>query len=314
MPKRLNFGHLRYFWTVAKQGHLTRAAQQLHVSQSALSSQIRRLEEQLGGDLFLRTGRSLQLTELGRVVLDYAEAIFSLGNELQAVVAGGAGRPGQTLRIGSVATLSRNFQENFLHPVLAMDEVRLELRSGGLDELLARLKLHKLDLVLSNTPVAAEPGASWSCRRIARQTVCLVGQPRLSATPFRFPADLRGQRLLLPGQSSDIRAQFDLLCEEHGAQYLLFAEVDDMAMLRLLARDSRCIAVLPEVVVQDELSSGRLVKYCELPGLFENFYAITAQRQFQSQALRALLDGKPGDDVATPSESLKSTAPCPDRV
>ena len=103
--RNLNFHHLHYFWVVAKEGHLTRAAQQLHVSQSALSSQIRQLQEQLGHELFVREGRSLRLTEFGHVVLEYADSIFTLGSELLALTESGELQHLQRLRIGSVATL-----------------------------------------------------------------------------------------------------------------------------------------------------------------------------------------------------------------
>jgi LysR family transcriptional activator of nhaA len=289
--RRLNFHHLLYFWTVAKEGHLTRAAQQLHVSQSALSSQIRQLEDQLGQALFTREGRQLRLTETGRVVLDYADGIFALGNELLASVRGTGGQGVQQLRVGAVSTLSRNFQENFLRPVIGQDHVHLRLESGGMDELLQRLSVHHLDLVLSNRPVSDEAGPPWRCRRIARQSVCLVGRPRRKRAPFRFPQDVAGLKLLVPGRSSDIRSQFDLLCEDLDVPALIHAEVDDMAMLRLLARDAGGVAVVPEVVVQDELRSGVLQKYCELPRVYENFYAITTRRQFQSSVLKALLSG-----------------------
>jgi LysR family transcriptional activator of nhaA len=274
---------------VAKEGHLTRVAEQMHLSQSALSMQIRQLEEQLGYALFLREGRTLKLTELGHVVLDYADNIFAMGNELIEVVAAGRGHRSQRLRVGAVATLSRNFQENFLRPVMGMEDVKLVLESGTLDELLGRLAVHKLDIVLSNRPVNADEEQAWRCRRIARQPVCLVGRPRADAKPFRFPEGLKGMKLLLPGHSSDIRTEFNMLCEARGIAMDIFAEVDDMAMLRLLARDSGGVALVPAVVVQDELKMGLLQQYCVVPEVFENFYAITTERQFQPQVLAALL-------------------------
>ena len=295
MPfSRLNYRHLYYFWMVAKEGHLTRVAGQLHVSQSALSSQIRQLEAQMGHALFLRQGRSLQLTEVGRVVLGYADGIFALGTELVAAVSAGGGQKIQRLRVGGVANLSRNFQENFLRPIMGMEDVQLVLESGSLDELLARLAVHKLDLVLSNRPVSADAEQPWRCRRVARQPVCLVGKPRPASRPFRFPEDLLGAKLLLPGHSSDIRTEFDMLCENLQIKVSVFAEVDDMAMLRLLARDSGGVALVPAVVVQDELHSGVLQQYCVVPKVYENFYAISAKRQFQSAVLKKLLSSTAG--------------------
>ncbi|MEQ8516455.1 MAG: LysR family transcriptional regulator [Chromatocurvus sp.] len=285
----LNFHHLFYFWTVAKEQHLTRAAEKLHVSQSALSLQIRKLEDSLGQPLFLREGRSLQLTDFGNLVLGYAENIFDLGGELLAAVESGVAQNIQRLRIGSVSTLSRNFQENFLKPVLRLEQVMIVHESAGFEDLVQRLQVHKLDLVLSNRSIASTEAGSLRCKRIARQSVCLVGPPRGRSRPFRWPDDLQGQRLLLPGPSSDIRNQFDLLCEDLGLAVSARAEVDDMAMLRLMTRDSGGLAVVPDVVVQDELDTGVLEKYAVLPDVFETFYAITAQRMYPSTLLQTLL-------------------------
>ena len=286
---RLNYNHLHYFWAAAKEGNLTRAAAQLNVSQSAVSTQIKKLEDQLGQSLFGREGRSLQLTEAGRVAFRFAETIFTTGNEMVSLLRDGRHYDRQVLRIGSVATLSRNFQENFLKPLLARPDVELSLQSGSLDELLKRLGIHNLDLVLSNRPVHGDADHPWRCRRIARQPVSLVGKPRPRGKAFRFPQDLAEVPLLLPSSDSDIRAGFDLLCEQLGLRCRVLAAVDDMAMLRLLARDSDSVALLPAVVVQDELRSRRLAEYCVVPHLYENFYAITVKRHFEPPLLKELL-------------------------
>jgi LysR family transcriptional activator of nhaA len=288
--KHLNYHHLFYFWNVAKEGNLTRAAQQLNVSQSALSSQIRQLQDQLGYALFSREGRSLRLTEVGHVVLEYAENIFSLGSELLDLTESGELQRSQRLRIGSVATLSRNFQENFLRPVIDEAKIKLVIRSASLEELLEELRVYRLDLILSNRPVSADQTTPWRCQRIAQQSVCIVGPPGERAQSFRFPQDLVKRPVILPGPSSDIRNQFDLLCEEHGIEVQPHAEVDDMAMLRLVARDSGALAVVPQVVVQDELRSGALAKYCVIEGIAEHFYAITAKRQFEFLTLTTLME------------------------
>lgn len=288
----LNYHHLHYFWAVAKDGNLTRTAAQLHVSQSALSSQIKALETDLGQALFLRKGRSLQLTEAGRLALTYAETIFTTGNELSALMKDGKFQKRQTVRIGAVATLSRNFQENFVRPLLKLDDIEMVLQSGTLADLLSRLSVHSLDLVLSNRRIHRDAQNPWQSHRIARQPVSLVGKPRHSRRSFLFPDDLGDYPIVLPSLESEIRAGFDLLCEQHRVAYKVLAEVDDMAMLRLLARDTDAIALVPTVVVQDELRTGVLVEYCVIPQLFEDFYAITVKRHFQSPILRSLLKRK----------------------
>jgi LysR family transcriptional activator of nhaA len=293
---RLNYHHLHCFWAVAKEGHLTRAAERLHVSPSALSTQIRLLEDSLGQPLFERQARKLKLTEAGRVALGYAEPIFASGAELVSVLREGRSAQRQVLRIGAVATLSRNFQENFLAPLLNREDVELVLQSAGLVELLTRLRVHTLDLVLSNRRVHGSAEEPWRCRRIARQPVSLIGRPRKRQRAFRFPEDLSALPLLLPGRDSEIRVGFDLLCEQLGVRYALKAEVDDMALLRLLARDAGGIALVPSVVVRDELNSGTLVEHAIVPNLFENFYAISVPRRFAPPLLRELL-ARPESEV-----------------
>ena len=129
----LNFHHLRYFWAVAHEGNLTRAAQRLHVSQSAVSVQIKQLEQQLGHELFERRGRQLALTEAGSIALDYADTVFGLGDELVGTLGEHTGTARRVLRVGALSTLSRNFQISFLQPLLGRDEVELVLRSGALN-------------------------------------------------------------------------------------------------------------------------------------------------------------------------------------
>ena len=292
---RLNFHHLHYFWAVAREGHLTRAAGQLNVSQSALSAQIKQLEGQFGQALFTRQGRALELTEAGRVALAYADTIFAAGNELMATLRDGQRLERQVLRVGAVATLSRNFQENFVRPLLQRADVELVLQSGSMTELLARLSVHTLDVVLSNSPVQADANHPWRCRRIARQPVSLVGRPRAAGQAFRYPQELAEVPLLLPGRDNEIRAGFDLMCEQAGLRCRVLAEVDDMAMMRLLARDTDAVALLPAVVVRDELLGGVLQEYAVVPHLFESFYAITVQRHFEPPLLKALLKRNEAD-------------------
>lgn len=289
--EQLNFHHLFYFWRVAKVGHLTRTAQELNTSQSALSAQIRNLEERLGEVLFTREGRRLVLTDTGQLVLAYAENIFGLSQEMLGRLQGRS--EGMTrLRIGSVATLSRNYQENRIRPLLADPTVILTLESGLLDDLLSRLIQHQLDVVLANETVPSDPKRPLHCRFLGSQAISLVG-PACSwkALSLRVPDDLNGQDIAVPGIRSAIRTQFDALCASVGVVPRVRAEVDDMAMLRLIARDSGWLTLLPEVVVQDELQSGTLVCVGRSTLLQEHFYAITTPHRHRIEALDQVLFG-----------------------
>ncbi len=287
--EQLNFHHLFYFWRVAKLGHLTRAAAELHTSQSAVSAQIRQLEDRLGEILFAREGRRLLLTDTGQLVLSYAENIFGLGQEMLGRLQGQS--QGITrLRVGSVATLSRNYQENWIRPLLNDPSVVLTLESGLLEGLVARLIQHQLDVVLANETVPADPEHPVLCRFLGSQAVSVVGpSSQWTANGLRVPEDLDGLDIALPGQRHALRVQFDALCTSANVIPRLRAEVDDMAMLRLIARDSGWLAVVPEVVVQDELRTGVLVTVGQSSQLQERFYAITTSRRHGIELIERLL-------------------------
>lgn len=283
----LNFHHLHYFWAVAHEGNLTRAAERLHVSQSAVSMQIRRLEDDLGHALFERRGKRLLLTEAGRIALDHADAIFAHGRELESALAG-SNRERRALRVGSLATLSRNFQLRFLEPLFGRDDVELVLRSGGFADMLRLLEAHVLDVVLANVAPPRDASTAWVAHPLAEQRVSLVGAPRHKRRPRGLAKLLSGEPLVLPAAESSIRAGFDALVEELGVRPRIAAEVDDMAMLRLLAREKLGLAVVPTIVVRDELRAGVLVEVAPLP-LVETFFAITLARRFPNPLLAVLL-------------------------
>ena len=291
--EQFNFHHLFYFWRVAKLGHLTQAAEELHTSQSAVSAQIRQLEARIGEQLFAREGRRLVLTDTGHLVLAYADNIFGLGQEMLGRLHGRSA--GITrLRVGSVATMSRNYQENWIRPVLADPSVVLTLESGLLEGLLARLVQHQLDVVLANETIPANPDSPLHCSFLGRQSISLVGPAsKWASQSLRIPEDLDGVDIALPGPRHALRAQFDALCASAGVSPRLRAEVDDMAMLRLIARDSGWLTVLPEVVVQDELRAGLLVIVGQSAHLEERFYAITKPHRHRIEVLEQLLAGAP---------------------
>lgn len=285
----LNYHHLRYFQAVAHSGNLTRTAGQLNLSQSALSTQIRTLEEQLGHKLFERKGRQLVLTEAGHIALAYADDIFGAGDALVATLAEKAPREVRELRVGALATLSRNFQIAFLRPLIGREDVIIKIRSGRLEELLGAIEDYEIDVVLTNQP--PEPGKSAHLIRheVARQTVGLISKPNRMKPDDTPDSMLRRAPVLLPSRETSIRTDFDAYCERRDIAPNIVAEVDDMAMLRVLTREGQAIAVVPPIVVKDELDSGELKLVAELPGIFEAFYALALRRRFPNSLVETLL-------------------------
>lgn len=298
--RNLNYNHLRYFWAVAHEGSLTRAAGQMNLSQSALSVQIQKLEHQMGHRLFERAGRKLVLTEAGRIALDYADTVFKAGDELMSTLGGRPPASRQVLRVGALTTLSRNFQLEFLRPLVGRADVELIVRSGNIRDLVAQLEAHAIDVVLANSAAPRDARSSLRNHLLNEQPVSLVGHPRRDRRKFKFPDDLRFEPVLLPSLDSDIRVAFDRVLELAGIRPTVLAEVDDMAMLRLLAREREGVTLVPPIVVRDELETGILVEHCRIPEVVETFYAIVQQRRFPSPLLAGLLPVS-GAKPATPA-------------
>lgn len=289
MNVRLNYHHLRYFREVATEGHLGRAAERLNVAQSALSIQIRQLEERLGFDLFDRVGRSLVLTEAGRIALDYSDRIFTAGDELLATLHQ-SGEVKPPLRIGALSTLSRNFQMQFLQPLLAMEDCQFALTSGNTETLLKDLETLALDVVLTTEIPGTGSQFQFAVQRIAEQPVHLHGRPdRLRHDTL--PELLAHEPLIVPTESV-IRAEFENLIATLGIKPHIAASVDDMAMVRLLARAGVGVAVAPTVVVAEEIASGLLQTATFPLGITEPFFAVTLPRKFPHAALKSLLAGQ----------------------
>lgn len=286
---QLNLHHLRLFRAVASDGTLTGAARGLNLSQSALSTQIKMLEASLGQDLFERQGRGLVLTEAGRIALDHAEAIFRTADDLTATLRD-TGRQRRALRVGALATLSRNFQMQFLRPMIGRPDVEVILRSGSQDELLRGLEGLALDVVLTNLAPATDAASHWLVHRIDDQPVGLIGTPaRVGPVPQPLRDLLASQPLILPTRETALRAAFDALATRLEVTPALAAEVDDMAMIRLLAREDAGLAIIPPIVVRDELGAGTLVEAARLDGIIETFFAVTQRRRFPNPLLKEIL-------------------------
>ena len=286
----LNYHHLRYFLVVAREGSVTRAAELLNVAQASISIQLKQLEDYLGQPLFLRQGRNLVLSEAGQMALDYAELIFRTGDELLDVIKHQISQKKQIVRVGAVATLSRNFQMQLLHPLFKREKLGVFLHSGNMKDLLAMLGSHLLDLVLSNLPAHREPDFPWYSHLIDTQQVSLIGKfDEIDAKQFKFPRDLECIPLILPSQDSNYRSLFDLVLEKHKITPLIAAEVDDMAMLRLLAIEGGGLALVPRVVVHRELHNGTVHEYHRFRDIKESFYAITLDRQHPNEYIEEIL-------------------------
>jgi LysR family transcriptional activator of nhaA len=288
-PQWLNYHHLRHFWMIARHRSVTRAAEKLKISQSTLSEQLAELEDWLGEALFDRRGRELHLTDAGRVALEHAETIFNTGHELITRFRQSGETRRRVLRIGAVGPLSKNLQFDFIQPILADTRTQVLVVAGALDELTRQLQEHKLDLVLSNIPLRADQEQTVFNHLLGEVPVFLVGGKKMKLSPGKFPQFLKDVPLFLPSRQSDVRADFDLILANASIEPFVHAEVDDMALLRLLALSGEGLALVSKIVVERELQSRKISFMQRVPDLSERYYALTVRKRFQNRWLAEIV-------------------------
>lgn len=289
-PEWLNYHHLRHFWMIARHRSMTRAAAALNVSQSTLSEQLRELEAWLGQPLFDRRGRQLHLTGAGQLALQHAETIFETGRELMTRFRQSDGAAQRILRLGAVGPLSKNLQFDFIQPLLSDPRTKVVVVAGPLDDLARQLREHQLDLVLSNIPLRADQENDVFNHLLGEVPVFLVGSRAVKARRGRFPHFLRDQPLFLPSHQSHVRMDFDLLLAKAGIEPEVRAEVDDMALLRLLALSGEGLALVSKIVVERELESRQIKFMLRVPGLVERYYALAARKRFENAWLGEVVE------------------------
>lgn len=286
----LNFLHLFYFWMVARHGGITLASERLHLTQPTVSTQIRKLEKSLGGPLFIRAGRELELTATGKLVFEYAEEMFAVGRELLGALRGvPAQRGALRLHVGVPQVLPKAITYHLLEPVLHFPEpLQIIVSEGPVDHLVAELMRHQHDVILSDSPLP--PGRVQTQSHLLGQCgVGLCASRELAARlQRRFPQSLSGAPLLLPAANTELRRSIDRWLDERGLTPRIVAEVNDSALLHRFGQGGAGVFPAPLCIV-DELKQELGV---ELVGQFDNlqlqFFAITLQRKLAHPAVVAI--------------------------
>jgi LysR family transcriptional activator of nhaA len=288
----LNYHHLLYFWHVAREGSVTRAAEVLQVSQPAVSTQLRKLEDALGYELFDRSGRSLTLTSEGRVVLGYAEEIFQLGRELEETVTRGlAGRP-MRLVVGLSATIPNLVAFHLLEPAFQLDDpVRVVVREKRTDELLADLSTQSVDVVLADMPIPANVNVRAFNHPLGSSPVDILGPPLL-AHRIRdgFPGSLDGIPFLLPTEGYTLRRSLEDWFHRTGIHPVVAAEVEDNDLINVLSESGAGLFAAPSIITSDIQVRYAVEVVGRARGLREDFYAITAERRLRHPAVVSITE------------------------
>ncbi|UTH74328.1 transcriptional activator NhaR [Chromobacterium sp. IIBBL 290-4] len=288
--RALNYKHLQYFWSVARAGSVTRAAEQQGVSMQTISGQVGKLEQQLGRALFRQQGRGLELTEAGRLALGYADQIFMLGEQLEEAL--GDDALDQTLRLaaGVSDVLPKSIASQLLSPALQSGQpMRLSCSEGDFDELMGELGRHRLDLVLADRPAASNEQQFQSWRLLSCPVQLFASADLHARYALDFPARLNHAPLLLPSRDNVLRRQLEHWFDTHGLRPVVVGEFDDYALMETFARQGLGLYPAPFAGPGDT-PSPELKRLGALDGVQEHYYLTISRRKLQHPAVQSLID------------------------
>lgn len=288
----INYKHLHYFWMVAKQGGISRASERLHITPQTISGQISLLEDSLDEALFRKVGRNLELTESGRLVLSYADEIFSLGGELEEMVRNlPADRP-MLFSVGVVDVVPKSIAYRLLAPALALpDAVRIVCKENSLDSLLAELALHRIDLVIADGPIPSGLSVRGFNHSLGECGVSFLATQALAKTLSKnFPQSLDGSPLLLPSEINLVQGR---LLEWLHSQHIhprIVGEFDDSALMKAFGQAGAGVFVAPSAIASEITQQYGVHIVGSTETVREQFYAITVERRISHPAVAAITE------------------------
>ena len=295
----MNFKHLHYFWVTAKAGGILRAGEQLHTTPQTLSGQIKLLEGWLGRALFRKSGRRLELTDEGRLALDYADQIFTLGAEMEtALRQASGGQKTLEFRVGVADSVAKSVVYRLLEPALAMPEpVRLICSEGKFPDLLAQLALHRLDLVLADEPMSGRVSIKAFNHPLGSTPMSFFCTPALKKQlkgdlgDFGdFPACLNGAPMLILGPSSAMRKQLESWLTKHQIHPRVIGEFDDGALMRAFGREGRGVYLSASVLEAETMAQDGVEVIGRTNELVEEFFAVSVERRITHPCVAAITE------------------------
>ncbi len=286
----MNLKHLFYFWKVAKHGGVVRAAEAIHISPQTLSGQIKLLEDRCGTALFMRHGRNLELTEAGKLALEYADEMFTLSAELDQVLHQFPQGRAMEFRVGVSDALPKSLVYRLLRPAIKLDApVRIVCREWRLDRLLAELALHRLDLVISDTPMPSNVDVKAYSSTLGESSVTFMAHPALankSALPF--PGNLEHLPLLMPGEDSAMRKAITEWLDQKRLRISIAGEFDDAALMAAFGKEQVGVFPIPSVLAAEYPPQSGLVQLGSVEAIRIKYYALTIKRRLTHPCVLAI--------------------------
>lgn len=290
--RHLNYSHLQYFWVVAREGSIVKAAEVLHLTPQTISGQLKLLDEAVGHRLFERAGRGLALSEMGHVVYDYAEDIFSLGAELTSIVRNRHANGSDLLSVGVVSSMPKLIVERIVAPAMLDDDpLRVRCSEASLEQLLSDLAVHRLDLVLSDQPMPSGLSLRAYNHFLGESGLSFFSRKPLSRRlRNNFPDSLHDAAILLPARTSALRRQLDEWFERTDIAPNIVGEFDDSALLKAFGEAGAGVFAAPTVIAEEVCRMYRVTVIGSTNDVSERYYAISPERKLKHPAVRAVTE------------------------
>lgn len=290
--RHLNYNHLLYFWTVAREGSIARATESLHLTPQTISGQLKLLEEAVGEPLFNRVGRGLVLTETGHLVYQYADEIFTLGAELSSRIKTGRVVVPAVLTVGIVNAIPKLIAYRILQPALESDvPIRLECREGNLEKLLGDLAVHQLDLILSDCSIPSGLNVKAFAHPLGASKIAMYGKPELAKRyAANFPRSLDGAPLLLPTRDNPIRRGLDDWFDQQDISPSVVAEFEDSALMKAFGAAGSGVFPVPAATGAEVERMYRVKPLGPSIPVSETYFAISPERKLRHPTVKRIID------------------------
>lgn len=287
----LNFKHLHYFWVVGRQGGIVKASEYLHVTPQTISGQVSLLEEQVGQKLFEKAGRGLQLTDTGKLVMSYADDIFSLGDELEERLIHADEEQPIVLKVGVADAVPKTIASRVLRPALQMNErIRFVCRESSQENLLAELALHRLDMVVADGPIPNNLGIKGFNHYLGASSISFLAAASLNLDPESFPKCLNNAPLLLPSDVSQISAPLMQWFTEQNLSPRIVGEFDDSALMKAFGQDGVGVFVVPTAISEEVAEQYDAIELGRTDDVRDLFYVITSDRRSSNPAIQTIIE------------------------
>jgi len=288
----MNYKHLHYFWVVAKTGSIARASEKLHITPQTISGQLSLLEENLDKSLFARVGRNLELTETGRLVLNFAEEIFSLGGELEEILGNIPEEKTTSFKVGVADVVPKSIAYRLLAPALELSEpIRIICREGSVESLLAELTTHKIDLVIADGPIPSSTNVRGYNHPLGDCGITFFATPELaSKLGEKFPQCLNAMPMLLPGEMTVARKHLiEWLDGQHIFPHIV-GEFDDSALMKAFGRTGIGVFTAPTPIADEVKEQYGVIAIGQTDEIREQFYAISVERKISHPAVSLITE------------------------